>query len=385
MDKKTLTTEFASPEREDRDSISGKYEKIKKVPFVRNLLDSYPDCVLVLNKHRQIVMANDKMLELLNKPIEYFLALRPGEAFSCIHSGTEGGCGTTKYCKYCGAVNTIENTRKYNKKDVQECQLIVGKEEDLQGAYNLRIWTAPMKIENEEFTIFVIKDIADEKFKENLEKIFYHDILNTASGIKCIMELWPELIEEEKIEMQGNLIDLSGQLTSEIKSHRDLLAAEKGELELEFSHLYILSFLENLYTIYKNYDVSDDKKIKVNPVKNNPVILTDEIILGRIIGNLLKNALEASLKGQTVTVNYETSGKDAIFSVHNESVMPEEVQLQLFNRYYTTKTGRGHGIGTYSVKLLTERYLKGKVGFISEKGKGTTFKVVVPGVVAEEI
>ena len=38
--------------------------------------------------------------------------------------------------------------------------------------------------------------------------------------------------------------------------------------------------------------------------------------------------------------------------------MPDEVKAQIFERSFSTK-GRGRGIGTYSIKLLTERYLEG--------------------------
>lgn len=36
------------------------------------------------------------------------------------------------------------------------------------------------------------------------------------------------------------------------------------------------------------------------------------------------------------------------------------------------------GIGTYSVKLLVEKYLKGTVNFESEEGLGTVFYVRLP-------
>ena len=57
--------------------------------------------------------------------------------------------------------------------------------------------------------------------------------------------------------------------------------------------------------------------------------------------------------------------------------MPPEVQLQVFNRSFSTK-GNGRGIGTYSIKLLCERYLKGKVSFVSSAEQGTIFKVTLP-------
>jgi sensor histidine kinase regulating citrate/malate metabolism len=54
--------------------------------------------------------------------------------------------------------------------------------------------------------------------------------------------------------------------------------------------------------------------------------------------------------------------------------MPEEVKMQLFQRSFSTK-GEGRGIGTYSIRLLTENYLNGKVSFISNKTDGTVFSV----------
>jgi signal transduction histidine kinase len=54
--------------------------------------------------------------------------------------------------------------------------------------------------------------------------------------------------------------------------------------------------------------------------------------------------------------------------------MSEEVQRQLFQRSFSTK-GIGRGLGTYSIRLLTENYLKGKVSFISNETEGTVFSI----------
>lgn len=56
----------------------------------------------------------------------------------------------------------------------------------------------------------------------------------------------------------------------------------------------------------------------------------------------------------------------------------EEVQLQLFQRSFSTKGQSGRGIGTYSMKLLSERYLGGKVEFTSREPEGTVFTLTIP-------
>jgi sensor histidine kinase regulating citrate/malate metabolism len=54
------------------------------------------------------------------------------------------------------------------------------------------------------------------------------------------------------------------------------------------------------------------------------------------------------------------------------------VQLQIFQRSFSTKGDRGRGVGTYSIKLLGEQYLQGATGFESDAANGTTFWLRLP-------
>jgi signal transduction histidine kinase len=75
-----------------------------------------------------------------------------------------------------------------------------------------------------------------------------------------------------------------------------------------------------------------------------------------------------------VTLGAKATDQAVEFWVHNPGVMPREVQLQVFHRSFSTK-GVGRGLGTYSIKLLTERYLKGTASFKSSPEEGTVFTV----------
>ncbi len=91
-----------------------------------------------------------------------------------------------------------------------------------------------------------------------------------------------------------------------------------------------------------------------------------------------KNALEASRLGETVTVGCQHVGRDQVrFWVNNPAFMSQDIQNQVFKRSLSTK-GAGHGLGTFSMKLLREKYLGGKVDFHSRVGEGTTFEIVPP-------
>jgi signal transduction histidine kinase len=100
--------------------------------------------------------------------------------------------------------------------------------------------------------------------------------------------------------------------------------------------------------------------------------------------NLLKNSLEATPQEGIVTAGCDAFDDKIRFWVRNESVMPQEVQMRIFQRSFSTK-GKGRGLGTYSIRLMTENYLNGKVSFVSNETEGTVFSVVLNKVFPADI
>jgi signal transduction histidine kinase len=129
---------------------------------------------------------------------------------------------------------------------------------------------------------------------------------------------------------------------------------------------------------YLKNQACDGKTIHASEICDEIPIFTDMALLMRVLGNLVKNALEATPPGGTVTVGCHAAIENAVeFFVHNAACIPNEIQLQIFKRSFSTK-GTGRGLGTYSVKLLTERFLDGKADFSSTPGAGTIFFVRFP-------
>ena len=96
----------------------------------------------------------------------------------------------------------------------------------------------------------------------------------------------------------------------------------------------------------------------------------------RVIVNMLINALEATSEGGSITIGLQEDGYFAKFWVANQSVLPDHIQSQIFKRSFSTK-GVDRGLGTYSIKLLTENYLDGQVGFSSKNPDGTVFWIKI--------
>ena len=168
------------------------------------------------------------------------------------------------------------------------------------------------------------------------------------------------------------------QLIQEIQTQKDLVYAESGKLSVNPVNTTYNTLLEKLSDLYSDHTLSKGKDLNFQFLENDIQIFTDQVFLVRSLGNILKYALEASEPGQSVSVSCTYDEETVKIDVKNEEVIPEDIQLQIFQRSFSTKAASGRGIGTYSIKLLGEKYLKGKVNFCSEKDKGTIFSIELP-------
>jgi hypothetical protein len=375
MTRHSLETAFAPAERADPEALQDHHERLRADPLVRELLDSVPDWVVILNRQRQIVLANDSFTRLVGRPEHALLGMRIGEALDCIHAGLDA-CGTTEFCRMCGAVNAVLASQLTGRPDVKECRLTrrLGPDE---AALDCRVWATPLVLGGEPVTVFAVRDITDEKRRQVLERIFFHDLINSAGGLLGILDNWDAFSGDAAAEMRQLACGLAEQIVEEIQGQRSLTAAECGDLTVEPSSVEVVGFLEQLCAQHRRYPAAHGKHLALAPAEGPTRITTDAVLLRRVLGNLVKNALEASAAGQTVTVSYRHAGQPT-FAVHNVAAMPEAVRLQMFQRSFSTKPGGGRGIGSYSVKLLTERYLKGRVDFVTGAEEGTTFFVRLP-------
>jgi signal transduction histidine kinase len=328
---------------------------------------------MILNQERQIVFANRAFLRVLGvDDLSSIRGLRPGEALDCLHAfERHEGCGTTEFCRTCGAVKAILASQQ-GTEDVQECRIIRRGDADV---LDLRVWATPVTVGRETYTMFTAADISDEKRRAVLERIFLHDIVNTASAIVGCSEVLEDGSAEDLDKFVKRIQLLSVRLIEEVDAQRQLIAAESGKLSVNLSPIESVRLLEEMVGQYSGN--ARGRFIRISPASKNISFTSDRVLLRRVIGNLLKNALEAARDGETITLGCGHAENGVEFWVHNPGTMERDVRLQMFQRSFSTK-GAGRGLGTYSVRLLTQRYLKGAVSFTSSLDEGTTFRVTYP-------
>ncbi|HNY32542.1 MAG TPA: ATP-binding protein [Fibrobacteria bacterium] len=371
-------TFFLSAERSSPEESFALKERFERNEAICDTLHLVPNMVLILDRNRQIVYANKSAATILQiHRIEDLIGGRFGEVWGCVHAREqEGGCGTSESCRYCGAANALAQSLD-GMDAVEECRLLIHKE-GREESIDLRVWAKPIRVGGEDFLFFSAVDIADEKRKAFLERIFLHDILNTAAALKGFTNLLGmEGVSLPKEEMIRKIGLLSEQMIDEINAHRLIIAAENNELVVQVRELSSRAILEGVLKTYDHHETLGNRSIRIAPDSEDAGMVSDPTLLSRVVGNMAKNALEASVPGDVVTLESRTRGDRVEFRVHNPAYMPEKIRLQVFQRSFSTK-GSGRGLGTYSMKYLTENYLRGRIGFTSTEPDGTVFVASYP-------
>jgi signal transduction histidine kinase len=370
---------FASAERSPKEVIDEGKALITSQKYFNEIFGALNGIGAVLDKNRQIVYANDEFLKSLGiASIETVLGKRPGEVVFCINANEMlSGCGTAEACSVCGAVNAIIESQRTRQKISRETRITSVADGQIK-ALDLKVTSAPLTIEDENFYVFTIEDISNEKKRLALEQIFFHDVLNIAGGLNGILTILKEGTDpDEERELINMSEEASRNLIEELMLHRQLNAAENGDLKVKFEKINSLEFLNSAVSKVKFHEAVSGKNILIDNGSDDQEFESDRILLQRVMINLLKNSLEATDAGGTVQTGCHRSDSEISFWVRNTSVMPKDVRMQIFQRSFSTK-GTGRGIGTYSIKLLTGNYLKGKVSFSSNEQEGTIFHIELP-------
>jgi len=113
----------------------------------------------------------------------------------------------------------------------------------------------------------------------------------------------------------------------------------------------------------------------------------DEVKFRQIIGNLIKNALHHCK--EKVDIRLDLDGEDLVIAVTDDGpgIEPENHEM-VFRRYAQVKEcsivpRRGHGLGLAGANIIS-RCLGGSLELESEKGKGATFRLKIPLMLADD-
>jgi len=355
----------------------GDLERILGETVPLSFFADFPTAIVILDASRRIVFANERAAEFMARKGSQALGLRPGEAFSCPHSGdAPEGCGTGPFCAHCGlavgladALAGVVSAHDWSVGNPRSARL---------DQLDFQVWIKPLRTVRAPLVLVSIIDVSERRRREQMERIFLHDLLNTAGSLSSLMRLI-DPAHPSYGEYFGLARGAADQLVEELVTQRALADAESGDLTAQASVASASGLLASVAEVYGRLAETRGIRLDIRDSPEPVELVTDPVLLKRVLSNLIKNAVEASSRGDVVSVGCRKAGNRVVFVVANPAPMPPQVRAQLFKRSFSTK-GRGRGIGTYAARLFTEDYLDGEILCESGEGKGTVFTVALPAI-----
>ncbi len=342
------------------------------------LLDVLHEYYLIADADRRILFANQAFCRAAGvATAAQLVGVRFGEALRCTHAAcAPGGCGSTQFCLVCGGLRS-QLSALAGEAAYDECRIL-----RTDGrALDLHVRAAPWDTGTRRLILVSAIDTSADHRRRALERIFFHDVRNTTGGIIGFSEFLAQeeqaSADPERQPLAETIARLSRRLLEEIELQASVTAAEAGELHPHPQPCDPGTMIEVIHELYRHHNVAHGRTIRTSVDPAVPTLQVDGVILSRVLGNFLKNALEASHQGDTVTVGVRLLDQLVEFYVHNPGEIPPDDQLQIFQRSFSTK-GPDRGLGTYSAHLLGETILGGQVGFSSSLADGTVFWIRLP-------
>jgi len=163
----------------------------------------------------------------------------------------------------------------------------------------------------------------------------------------------------------------------------DLRRLESGAQPLQLERLELEPFLRMALSMVRPR--ADDKQIDIamDVEPDLPTLVTDELLVRRVVDNLLSNAVKYTPAGGSVRLTARREGEGVAVGVCDTGLgLTEEEQARLFERFFRSgraeaRRERGTGLGLALVREASRR-LSGEVRVNSKVDKGSTFTLWLP-------
>jgi signal transduction histidine kinase/ActR/RegA family two-component response regulator len=228
---------------------------------------------------------------------------------------------------------------------------------------------------------------------------YIHEITHEISGpLNIISGIGQNYLHEYKTPSQNILVDYEHLQAIHLASISILELAsndlEWAKLEAgEVSHVTLAAFDLNAWLkennmLYRQLARTRDIQLVLIVTDTIPsYIISDKSKLTRILRNLLTNAIKFSHPKSTVTLTLSFSENHLILAVSDKGKgLTKEEQMNIFKPFFSTSTvfmnGTGLGLPILQKNVME---LSGTIAVDSIKGKGSTFTVTIPIVVASQL
>ncbi|NBB85851.1 MAG: hypothetical protein GVY12_06465 [Bacteroidetes bacterium] len=213
-----------------------------------------------------------------------------------------------------------------------------------------------------------------------------HEIRTPLTAIIGFAQVLEDELEGEEQELLQSIGQGGRRLLQTLNSVLDFARLEAGELQVERTEVAVQEEIRHVVRELREQARAKGLPLQVNAPEEPLLVLADPGALGRVLTNLISNAIKFTAEG-FVSVVAETAGPDVLIRVKDTGIGISEAFLpHLFEEFEQESSGlnrnhEGSGIGLTITKRLVD-LMQGHITVESKKGNGTTFTVQLPAAAA---
>ena len=206
-----------------------------------------------------------------------------------------------------------------------------------------------------------------------MSAFFVHDLKNAAASLNLTLKNLPlhfdnPAFREDALRAVGNTARRIDEMIARLSALRQRPQITPVETDLNLIVAECIDELNELGSV--------ELVLDLHPV---PLVLADRDQIRSVVTNLLVNARDAVSQEGRIAVRTERQGGRVVLSVADNGCGMTEafVEDRLFRPFQSTKRD-GLGIGMFQSRMIVEAH-RGTIHVESGPGKGTTFRVSLPG------
>ena len=263
---------------------------------------------------------------------------------------------------------------------------------------SFRIKERRLEEENEKNKKLLDESILSENLKTEFFSNLSHELRTPLNVILCTLQLLDTSTsgsdtsdKEKNFSKYSNIMKQNCYRQLRLVNNMiDITKLDAGFLELNLQNCNIVNVVESVTQSVSEYVKTKSIELVFDTDIEECIISCDPEKIERVILNLLANSIKFTKPGGRMKVNMYDKGKNIIISVKDTGIgIPKDKLDIIFDRFRQvdkslTRKQEGSGIGLSIVKSLVELH-NGKISVLSEYGKGTEFRIVLPVIVLPSV
>ncbi len=224
------------------------------------------------------------------------------------------------------------------------------------------------------------------KLKEDLASLVVHDLRNPLSALAGNVEILEEELASASPTVRDSLGDckvLAARALSLLAGLLDVAQLEEGILRVHHAEVPVAAVLTAAARTSHAYVKSRNLQLTIHVTPDDLRGTFDADLVGRILENLIANAVRYATSGGKLRLSAVREGNDLVFTVANDGpAIPLEERARIFEKFYRIEERRAgaranRGLGLYFCRLAAEAH-DGTIRVEETPEFPTTFVIRIP-------